>query len=127
VDPLPTDIAARLDLVERAVRAWRYTAQDEDALQVALAEVFTRASIPFRREVRVACGRFDFLVEPGIAIEVKIKGSLSDLTSQVHRYCGDPSIAAVLVVTTRLNLARLPATISGKPVRVVALAGSSLP
>jgi hypothetical protein len=121
------DLATRLEAIAAAVRGWRYTCVGEKALQASLGEALSRAGIAWRREVPVASGTLDFLVDGGIAIEVKTGGSLAALTRQVHRYLGEESLRAVLVVSTRAILDRLPPEIGGKPVRVVVLTGSLLP
>lgn len=59
---------------------------------------------------------------PGVAIEVKTKGGLSDLTRQVYRYAELASVSGVLVVTTRNLHARLPPEAMGKPVATLCLA-----
>lgn len=58
----------------------------------------------------------------GVAIEVKTKGGLSDLTRQVFRYAELPAVGGVLVVTTKNMHDRLPAEAMGKPVAVLCLA-----
>ena len=60
-----------------------------------------------------------------LGIEVKIDGSLSDLTRQVFGYTQNDLIQGVLVVTQLQRLSRLPDTMNGKPVRVAHLATST--
>jgi hypothetical protein len=104
------------------LRAHAFTVADEDELQAAVAALL--APLGARREVRVGpADRIDFVLPGGLGVEVKINGSLSALTRQVHRYAQRPAIAALIVVTTRHRLARLPDTMHGKPVRVVTVGG----
>lgn len=58
----------------------------------------------------------------GVAVEVKTKGGLSDLTRQVYRYAELASVSGVLVVTTKNMHARLPPEAMGKPVATLCLA-----
>jgi len=76
-----------------------------------------------RSEVRLtAADRIDFMVGR-IGIELKIKGSLSDVTRQLHRYAQSPDVDALLLVTTRMKLRHMPPTMNGKPVLVAVLIG----
>ena len=62
--------------------------------------------------------RLDFFLD-GLAIEVKIDGSLSALTRQVHRYAQHSAVTGIIVVTSLPRLKHLPDAINGKPVRFV--------
>ena len=105
----------------------RFDAGSEDAVQRGIESVLTEEGIPFRREVPVPGGRLDFLVDVagGTALEVKIDGSTSNLIRQLGRYAELESVHALLVVTTRHRLARVPREIAGKPVRVALLLGGA--
>lgn len=121
-----SDPAADAERLAAVVRGYRYAFADEAELQDGVAAALARAGVPFRREhVLAGVGRIDFLAGPGIGLEVKVGGSLTDLTRQVHRYAAHPDVAALVVVTSRLRLGYLPATLGGKPVRVVALLASA--
>lgn len=102
--------------------AHQYHFADERELQDGLAIVL--APLDAQREVRFdAADRIDFLLPGGIGIEVKIDGSLSALTRQVHRYAQRDEITALIIVTSRRRLAQLPDAINGKPIRVVRVGG----
>jgi hypothetical protein len=107
----------------------RFRFVDERELQDGIALVLSRAGLPFRREASLGPkrGTIDFLLDaPALGIEVKIKGTLAEVTRQLHRYAGDPSIDELLLVTSVARLARLPDTMEGKPVRVAHLLASAL-
>lgn len=111
----------RMAEVVAAVRAHRYRFMDEVGLQAALAQVFASAGWAYEREVQMsATDRIDFLLGD-LGVEVKVGGSTGALTRQAHRYVQHDRVGGLLVVTSRLRHARLPPTISGKPVCVVAL------
>lgn len=62
--------------------------------------------------------------DQGVAVELKIDGSLSALTRQVHRYALLPQVRGVLVVTPLRRLCGLPETMGGVPVRMAYLESS---
>jgi len=102
----------------------RLDASTEAKLQAAIAQLFTEQAIPFDREVPLSAqDRIDFLLSDGVGCEVKIGGGLSEVTRQLHRYAQHDRITELVLVTSRLLLARVPAEINGKPVRVAALIG----
>jgi len=88
----------------------------EAELQDAIADVLEREWIAFAREVSLnPRQRLDFLCG-SVAIEVKTRGSLSDLTRQVHGYLEDDRVEALVVVTSRSRLCQLPGSMRGKVV-----------
>ena len=117
---------ACLEQIERIVLVlsrYRFRAQNEADLQDAVASALELARIPFAREVRLdARNRLDFMVER-IALELKVDGSLSNLTRQVHRYLEDDRVEGILIVSTRSNHRRLPLELRGKPVRALIVGG----
>lgn len=98
----------------------------ETVLQDAIADAFTRAGLDFDREVVLGrTSRIDFLVGD-IGIEVKVAGSRADVIRQLHRYSQEERIAVLVLATTCMRHARMPESLSDKPVRVVHLFGGSL-
>jgi hypothetical protein len=126
--PKPTAAPPRPSLPEKlpfeiatVLGQYRFSFTCEDDLQIAIAAALTASSIPFQREyVLGPADRLDFLIGT-TAIEVKIKGSLNDLTRQVHRYLQHPKINSVVVVTTRSGHRSLPREMNGKSVFVLYL------
>lgn len=114
-------------IVEELPRyAYRYSTEIE--LHVAMCEVLTRAGIAFQREVVAGPrDRFDFLVLPGIVIEAKIKGSMSQALAQVDRYAARSDVSAVVLVATRFWAAGQAKdfTLHSKPVCIIKLQGAS--
>jgi hypothetical protein len=100
---------------------FRYTSELE--LQDGIAELFTARGIAFERERQLGPDRVDFFIA-GIAIEVKIEGSLSDVTRQLHRYSEHPDVTGVVLVTTRARHNAMPNLMTAKPVDVIHLLGS---
>jgi len=92
----------------------------ERGLQEDLAEMLAREGYAAIREKVLGPGeRPDFfLPDSGIAVEVKVKGTMADLERQAGRYLAYPEVRGLLVVTTRATHRELPAEIDGKPVRV---------
>lgn len=46
-------------------------------------------------------GRIDFLTADGVGLELKVKGSATDVLRQLERYAHAPHVSALLLVTTR--------------------------
>jgi hypothetical protein len=104
---------------------WRFRFDGEKALQAAIAGALDAAGVPFEREVRLGrAGTIDFLVAGGIGLEVKVGGSVADLTRQLFRYAGEDRVREVVLATTRRAHAFPDATMQGKPARCVVLAGA---
>ena len=119
-----------LNHLPRILKAHRFRLSHEFVLQNGIAGVLLEAGIPFEREhcLRNGRDRVDFFVdmqrEGGIALEVKVDGSLSEVTRQLHRYAQHPDVRAIVLVTTRAMHDRMPAEMCGKPVRVIHLEGA---
>ncbi len=112
-------------LVERALRAHRFRFVNERELQDGIEIVLRGAGLGFTREASLGpAGTIDFLIDD-LGVEVKVAGSRADVVRQVHRYLQVDALASILVVTTRAQLARLPESISGKPVRALHLVGGA--
>lgn len=93
---------------------------DEKMLQTEMAAAFSRAGLPFAREVRLGEGDVvDFMVDKAVAVEVKIKGSKRNVYRQCERYCAHDGVRE-LVLATNLPMA-LPEKICGKPTSVALL------
>lgn len=109
--------------VHRALAGLRFIGTSEAELQDAIGAALASADLDAAPEVVIAPGaRIDFLVED-VGIEAKVDGGLSPLTRQLHRYAQSPKVSALVVVTTRMQHARLPATLNGKDISVVHVGG----
>src|SRR5262245_17902478 len=107
----------------RYLESFRYAAPTEASLQEGIAESLRRAGLAFEREVELWPGsRIDFMAG-AIGVEIKIKGGLSEVTRQLHRYAQSPKVEELLLVTNSLKLARVPESLGHKPVHVAALLG----
>jgi Holliday junction resolvase len=108
--------------VEHALTTHRFHYRDERELQLGIDQVLRAAGLAVVREASLgASGTIDFLIAVGdpvenLGVEVKINGTRADVARQVHRYLQHDAVAALLVVSTRAGLARLPSIISGKRV-----------
>jgi hypothetical protein len=58
---------------------------------------------------------------PGIAVEVKVAGSVSAVTRQLLRYAYYPEVTELALVTTKVQHRQVPSLMSGKTVRVIHL------
>jgi len=95
-------------------------------LQRGIYGVLVEAGHIVQREKRLSRkDRPDFMLEGGVYVEVKVDGSLTNVMRQLSRYAEQPSVSAIVFVTTRATQAsRVPSEFCGKPVRVVLLAGA---
>lgn len=117
-----SDVTASMlaGLVSRA----HFCTASEALLQEGLSSVFAKAGLRVEREVVLAkTDRVDFLVD-GIALEVKVDGSLSAVTRQLHRYAQHDRIRELVLVTTLMRHRVVPTGFNGKPITVVHLIGS---
>ena len=116
-DALSRDI----DAIVAALASVRMPAQPEEYdIHAAVAEALAEAGLEYEHEYRLGPRRrIDFRVGR-VGIEVK-KGrpASSELREQLRRYLESDALDAVIVVTQRVTA--LPATIGGKPVRLVSL------
>lgn len=111
-----------LEDIVQALSRVSYRFNSEAELQDGIAIALDSAGLEHAREVVLTRrDRIDFMVGD-VGVEVKIKGGITDLTSQLSRYAGLPQIAALVVVVGKNTLGNLPAEINGKPVHVVRIA-----
>lgn len=119
---MPEDTLARL---VRALSSYHYRYTNEKELQAAIESALIAQGFTFEREVRLAPGDIaDFMVPPGICVEVKIDGGLSDLTRQLHRYAQHDAVQTLLLVTSRSRLVNQPAMLNGKLLVCLRLLGA---
>lgn len=104
-----------------------YNFASETVLHEGIAKVLTEAGIGFEREfVAGPKDRFDFLVPPGVVIEAKVQGSMSEPLSQVSRYAQRDDVSAVVLVTTRFwGRMKVPDKLHGKPFRLLQIRRAS--
>lgn len=115
-----------LDQLTALLRSFRFRFATEKDLQDGIEAALKDANIQYAREYPLnKSDRPDFMIG-GIAVEVKTKGSLSDLLRQASRYAACNEVIAVLVIGTPRWLPRVPAELGGKPLRSVRLIGSLL-
>lgn len=122
-DPLPL-----MQRIATALRSTSLRVSTEAALQEDIAARLSEDGLIVAREsVLGPRDRIDFLVlnrsKVVVGVEVKIGGTFPQAARQVHRYVEYPGIDGLLLVTSKLELAKLPETISGKPVRCVYVGG----
>lgn len=120
-----TQLEESLLILAKVLERYSFRAGREKPLQAAIAKVLTEHEVEFRREfILDAAGTLDFFLPPsGLAIEVKVGGSLAEVTRQVSGYLRTEAVAGLLLVTTRDRHRVLPTTLHGKPLRVLFLTG----
>ena len=110
--------------IAELLRGYRFNHDNEKELQAGIEQILSKAGLRFERECRLGeAGQIDFLVG-GVGVEVKIKGSLTAMTIQVHRYTRRDEVTSLLVATTKKRLLNLPSEMNGKPIVTVWLGGA---
>lgn len=111
--------------IEAALRRHRFRFASERALQNSLTRLLEMLGFAATREYRLGPEDVaDFFLEgSGLAIEVKVDGSLSAVTRQLHRYAGHHDVNALMLITSLNRHDSLPNEMQGKPLRVVVLPG----
>lgn len=86
----------------KALSSYRYSFQSETELQEGIEKVLIPL-IEYKREYSLGeAGRPDFFLPSiGVAIEVKIKFSRSEVLRQLHRYAKCEQIKSLILVTSR--------------------------
>jgi hypothetical protein len=120
------DADETLQHIATAVARRRYTWPNEYQLQDELAPVLADTGLPVAREHQLpGVGRLDFYVDR-IAVEVKVKGSVTEVIRQLGRYAKCDDVDGILLVTTVAHHTRIPHAVFTKPVVVVPLLGGLL-
>ncbi len=119
-------LIAEIERVAAALRSCTFSAHDERTLHEGVKTVLAAAGVAYEHERTISpTSRLDFwLPVSGAAIEVKVQGDPGNVLRQLTRYCGHDVVTGLLLVTTSAKLARVPATLCGKPVRAVRLHGA---
>jgi hypothetical protein len=98
------------------LQGYRMAQSTERELQGAIEEALRIEGFDFQREPKLtAHDRPDFLVVPGVAVEVKIMGPVAAVRRQIARYAEIEGVEVVLLVTTHRDHV-VPETLEGKPV-----------
>lgn len=107
------------DEVVELLGRFRFRHTSEEDLQRAIAQVLERSGVPFRREVKLGPrDRIDFLLDGGVGIEVKVKGSATQAARQLQRYAKSDQVTELVLVTSRSQVGRQLDEYLGKRVRV---------
>jgi len=104
-------------LIERNVRG----IGEEAYVQIALQRLFTKQKIAHERERWLSKkDRIDFLIGT-VGVEVKVRGGLAAVISQLERYAASDLVSSLVLVSTKSTLCRVPTVLNGKPVHAAAI------
>jgi hypothetical protein len=106
------------ELLADLIIGYRYVIGNESSFQDGLSWILEMNRIVYVREHNLgrAFGRIDFyLPDEGIGIELKVKGSPTEVIRQLHRYAQSPEIHALILVTGRSRLSPNTDELNGKP------------
>lgn len=105
---------------------YRYTHTNEALLQQAIWQILTENRIEFLQEYHITqFDRPDFFVS-GIAIELKVNGTTSEVTRQLDRYAAHESVTEIILITTRSKHRKCAGHLRGKKVTVLWIGGNAL-
>lgn len=105
-----------------SLRKRRFIYQNEKDLQAGVETILKEDGFDFVRECQLGdAGIIDFFVGGFLGIEIKIKGSPSEVARQLLRYAGREEIRGLVLVTGRSLLSSLPSELLGKPLTLVEL------
>jgi hypothetical protein len=122
------DAVRWIDLISESLSKYTFNFSNEKQLQSGMSKIFTLMNEQFISEYKLSEEDIVDFYWPAqkVAVEVKIGGSLSGLTRQIHRYAQHEAILGILVVSSKMKLISLPEEISRKPIRCHALIGNML-
>lgn len=116
------EIAVTVQLVIDIIKTHKFVYTTEKDLQGAIADVLGQKGILFEREQKIGDKEvIDFMIGGSIGLEVKTKGSPSDVARQLLAYAGRDCVKELILVTGRARLGRLPEMLLGKRIHVVTL------
>jgi hypothetical protein len=119
------DLKISMERILNLLQLHAFQYANEVQLHESIAELFTLQEIAFEREVQDGANRFDFLIPPGLVVEVKVDGSLSEANRQIARYCECAEVQAVILATTKRwgPEPLIRQIFKGKPVAAVRIRG----
>lgn len=98
---------------------YRFT--NENDLHLGISRTLASLGVEFEREVKLSSkDRIDFMLGD-IGLEVKIDGTLSNVTRQLWRYASLPQIQTLILVTTRTKHRIQPNQMNNKDIYVVSI------
>lgn len=88
--------------LETELTRTRFRYRDEKQLHDGIAAVLDAMGVSYTREhVATEEDRFDFFVQEGVVIEVKIGGGISNAAAQIKRYAQLDIVKAIVCITTK--------------------------
>ncbi|MCK4815729.1 hypothetical protein KA005_08165 [bacterium] len=113
-----------INKINKALSGQRFGLSSEKVLQSEIAVALSQNGIKAESEYRFTSKDIaDFFID-GIAIEVKIKGSASEIFKQCERYCQFEDVRELILITNRSM--GFPEEINGKPCYVLNLGNAWL-
>ncbi len=74
---------------------------NEKALQLEIEKILNEAGINYKREYRLNKTDIPDFIIGGLAVEIKVKGSVPDIYKQCKRYLQNEQVEALLLITAK--------------------------
>lgn len=88
--------------IKKVLSKYRFSLNDEKALQLELQKALTNEEISFKKEYFLDKHNIvDFYAGDCVGIEVKIKGSKREIYKQILRYSKFDDIKSILLITNK--------------------------
>ena len=109
------------DDVAQLLRTHQFRQNREKDLQDGTESLLRAHAVDFRREHWFdPVNRVDFwLPDIGLALEIKVAGSLTDVAMQLDRYAAVPVVKGLILLTGRRGHGALPSSVRGKSLTIV--------
>lgn len=106
--------------IVRTIRSFRIRLSSESQAQSDIEEAMRRGGIPFEAQKRLTARDRPDLFCDGVAVEIKVKGSRTQIWRQLERYAALPDVSGVVLVAG-VAWPFSESEIFGKPFRAVSL------
>ena len=114
----------KTELILQVLSGQRFDLSSEKALQIEIKERLFETGVLAEKEYRLSIKDIPDFFCDGIAVEVKIKGSATEIFKQCQRYCEFDQVKELLLITNRSM--GFPKEINGKPCYVLNLGNAWL-
>lgn len=111
---------SKVTILRDILNGWQFSVTREKETQDQIYELIKNEFYNVEKEYKLGRGSvIDFIINGEIGIEVKVKGSKTDILRQCKRYCSYDEIKCLVLITARSM--GFPEEINGKPCYYISL------